>query len=200
MSVATKPTTNTSSPDQTPQSMAHHNTLPRRGLNLFFKKGVKIEKRYGVPQTQRLLTMGNYHKHHDEICHLMNRLGLDPRERDAVFVLLRLFIYYGKVYSKAADVAEDAYISKRTFWRAVGKLRDLGVLEVFNRYANHRQISNLYRLDKLVLLLARYLAEHGRPISRVGVQLAALFKSFWSEIWDADINLSLTAPVRLKMT
>ncbi len=153
-----------------------------------------------MPQTHRILTMGMFHKHHHEIRHQLVRLGLENRERDAIFKLLELYIYYGKVYPKAADIVDQAYISRRTFWRAIGKLREIGVIEVLNRYVNHKQISNLYRLDKLVVMLARYLAEHGHNIGKWALDLICFFKQFWCEIWDADINLSLTAPVKLKIS
>lgn len=183
-----------------PQAMAHHNSLPPDSNNIYYRKGIKIEKCYGVPQTRRILTMGMFHKHHHEIRHQLVRLGLECRERDSIFKMLELYIYYGKVYPKAADVADQAYISRRTFWRAIGKLREIGVIEVLNRYVNHKQISNLYRLDKLVVMLARYLAEHGHNIGRWALDLICFFKQFWREIWDADINLSLAAPVKLKIS
>jgi len=177
-----------------PQSTAHHNAL---------SKGIEIEKRYGVPQSYRILTMGNYHKYHSDINTMLRVvLGLENRERSAVFCLLRLFLYYGKVYPKAADVADQEYISKRTFWRAMEKLREMGVLEVINRYINHRQISNFYRLDKLVLMIATYIAEHhlglfiNDALGKYALKLVGFFRS-WDQLWDADINLSLPAPVKL---
>ena len=188
------------SPSPPPQSMAHHNSTTFSSLTIFYRKGIGLEKRYGVPQTWRILTMGMFHKQHNEILHQLTRLGLETRERDAIFKLLELYIYYGKVYPKAADVADQAYISKRTFWRAIGKLREIGVIEVLNRFIKHRQISNGYRLDKLVLMLARYLAEHGHNIGQFGLKLAGFFKSFWNDIWDADINLSLDAPIKLGLS
>ncbi|GAI25219.1 unnamed protein product, partial [marine sediment metagenome] len=113
---------------------------------------------------------------------------------------LRLFFYYGQVYPKAADVADQEYISKRTFWRAINKLKALGTVEVINRYINHKQISNLYRIDKLILMIARFIAEHHSTIfGGFGDKLTSFFRSFWDEIWDADINLSLPAPVKLKI-
>ncbi|GAI69152.1 unnamed protein product [marine sediment metagenome] len=127
-----------------PLSTAHHNPLPYDLNKIYYKKGIELEKRYGVPQTRRILTMGMFHKHYHEILHQLVRLGLETRERDAIFKLLELYIYYGKVYPKAADIADQAYISKRTFWRAIGKLREMGVVEVINRYIKHKQISNLY--------------------------------------------------------
>ena len=194
-----KPSTPTPvSPSACPQSMAHHNSSTSKPT-IYYKKGIEIEKRYGVPQTRRILTMGMFHKNHDEILNRLTWLGLETRERDAIFKLLELFIYYGKVYPKAADIADQAYISKRTFWRAVGKLRELGVIEVLNRYAKHRQISNLYRLDRLVVMIARFLAEHGHKIGNFGINLVSLLAHFWQEIWSVEINLSLTAPVKPRM-
>jgi len=156
-----------------------------------------------VPSTYRILTMGNYHKHHSDINTMLRVvLGLENRERSAVFCLLRLFLYYGKVYPKAADVADQEYISKRTFWRAMEKLRDLGVLEVINRYINHRQISNLYRLDKLVVMIATFIAEHhlglfiNDALGKYALKMVDFFRS-WDQLWDAEINLSLPAPVKL---
>ena len=179
-----------------PLSTAHHKALADYLSSIYSKKG--IEKRYGVPQTYRILTMGNYHKHHDDINTMLRVVGgLENRERVAIFCLLRLFLYYGKVYPKAADVADQEYISKRTVWRAIGKLRDLGVVEVINRYVKHKQISNLYRLDKLVVMVARFISEHHPTIfGDFGDKLTSFFRSFWDEIWDADINLSLDAPVK----
>ncbi|MBA7478138.1 hypothetical protein ES707_13559 [subsurface metagenome] len=182
-----------------PQSMAHHNSSDYSNLNIFYKKGIEIEKRYGVPQTRRILTMGMFHKYHDEILNRLTWLGLETKERDAIFKLLELFIYYGKVYPKAANIADQAYISKRTFWRAIGKLREIGVIEVLNRYVKHRQISNLYRLDKLVVMIARFLAEHGHNIGNWGIKLVSLLVHFWQQVWSVEINLSLTAPVKPRM-
>lgn len=180
------------------QPTAHHNALANYLNTIYSKKGIGVEKRYGVPQTYRILTMGNYHKHHDDINTMLRVVcGLENRERVAIFCLFRLFLYYGKVYPKAADVADQEYISKRTVWRAIGKLRDLGVVEVINRYVKHKQISNLYRLDKLVVMIARFIAEHHPTIfGHFGDKLTYFFRSFWDEIWDADINLSLDAPVK----
>ena len=185
-----------------PQSVAHHNPLSPDSNTIYYKKGIEREKRYGVPSTHRILTMGNYHKHHNDINTMLRVVcGLEKKERSAIFCLLRLFFYYGQVYPKADDVAEQEYISKRTFWRAIGKLRESGVIEVLNRYVKHKQISNLYRIDKLILMIARFIAEHRPTIfGDFGDKLTSFFKSFWCEIWDADINLSLTAPVKLGLS
>ena len=191
------------SPPPSSQSMAHHNSLLTNNNTIYHKKGVIREKSYGVPSTYRVLTMGNYHKHHNDI-NMMLRvvLRLGNRERSAVFCLLRLFLYYGEVYPKAADVADQEYISKRTFWRAMRKLQELGVIEVINRYINHKQISNFYRLDKLVVMIAAFIAEHhlglfiNDVLGKYALKLVGFFRS-WDQLWDAEINLSLPAPVKL---
>ncbi len=192
-----------STPDESspsPQSVAHHNCQPHNLNKTYYKRGIELEKRYGVPQTRRILTMGMFHKYHDEIRHQLTRLGLETKERDAIFKLLEFYIYYGKVYPKAADVADQAYISKRTYWRAINKLCGLGVIEVLNRFIKHRQISNWYRLDKLVLMLARLFAEHGHDIGSFGRKLLSFFTEFWRQVWDTDINLSLAAPIKLGLS
>jgi len=198
-----EPVSSESLPPPSPQPTAHHNPLSPVTDQTYYKRGTNVESCYGVPQSYRLLTMGNYHKHHSEINTMLRVLfGLENRERDAIRCLLRLFFYYGKVYPKAADVADQEYISKRTFWRAMGKLRDLGVLEVINRYINHRQISNFYRLDKLVVMIANYIAEHhlglfiNDALGKRALELVGFFRS-WDQLWDAEINLSLPAPVKL---
>jgi len=178
--------------------MAHHNPSNHNiTLRIYYKRGVREREGYGVPRTRRILTTGLFHKRHDQIRHLLVYLGLENRERDAIFGLLRLYCYYGKTYPKAADLAGDEQISKRTFWRAIHKLRSLGVIEVVNRYFNHRQISNLYRLDKLVVMIARLLVEHGQQFNDFATKLITFFGPFWQQIWAAEINLAETAPIKL---
>jgi len=110
-----------------------------------------------------MLNPGLLLKKHDYIRAYLVRLGLTAAEREITFHLLRLYAYYGKVYPKAQEFTEDGGCSKRSFWRAVAKLEEQGVIDRINRYLHHLQISNAYRLDKLVLCLVRYLAEHGCP-------------------------------------
>jgi len=118
---------------------------------------------YGVPTSRRMLTPSLLLKKHDHILAYLKSIGLTTAERPAAFYLLRLYAYYGKVYPKAPNYSEDFYNSKRSFWRAVAKLEDSGLVDRINRYLHHLQISNCYRLDKLVLCIIRYLAEHGSP-------------------------------------
>ena len=53
-------------------------------------------------------------------------------------------------------------IGRATVWRTIAILKELGLLSVVNRYVlrPHAQISNLYRMDKLLIVIAKYLAEH----------------------------------------
>ena len=118
------------------QSVAHHkdDNKIKDSCNIYYKNP------YGMPQARRILTLGIFYKRHDNICKLLASLGLENKERDAILGLLRYHIYYGRVYPKAASVAEDEGISKRTFWRAVAKMRDLELVEDIKRYFNHRQL------------------------------------------------------------
>jgi hypothetical protein len=182
-----------------PKAVAHYNTLPRYLKRIYYKRGSGEVISYGVQEERRILTVGLFHKRHDDIRWFLSSLGLPIRQRDAIFKLLELYCHYGKVYPKAEQVAGDEYISKRTFWYAIAKLRSIGLVQVVNRYFNHRQISNLYRLDKLVVMIARLLAEHGQQFNDFATKLIGFFGSFWRDIWAAEINLSELAPIKLKM-
>lgn len=146
---------------------------------------------YGVPAPKRMLSPSLLLKKHDYIWAYLVSLGLTPAEREITMHLLRLYAYYGKVYPKAHEFNEDAGCSKRSFWRAVAKLEDSGFIDRVHRYLHHLQISNCYRLDKLVLCIIRYLAEHGSPnipdfahdlLKQVGI-------SFWRTIWTLRVRL-----------
>jgi len=154
---------------------------------------------YGVPAPKRMLTPSLMLKKHHYILTFLKSIGLTTAERPAAFYLLRLFAYYGKVYPKAPNYSEDFYNSKRSFWRAVAKLEDAGLIDRQNRFLHHLQISNAYRLDKLVLCIIRYLAEHGSPylsyfahdlLSRIGI-------SFWRTIWTLRVRLRDPKPLTI---
>jgi len=134
-------------------------------------------------------------------------LGLTEKQTEATIRLLRLWSYYGQVYPKASQVAGEPEISpamiswraeqglgpapqndgvsRATFWRTIRILEDLGLVQIVNRYVvrEHARISNLYRLDKLVLVLAKYLAErieHAWPS-----WIIPHIKLTWAELWGA---------------
>ncbi len=152
---------------------------------------------YGVPAPKRMLTPSLLLKKHDYIRDYLLTLGLTTAERDAAFFLLRLYVYYGKVYPKAPNYTEDCYRSKRSFWRAVAKLEEFGLLDRINRYLHHLQISNAYRLDKLVLCLVRYLAEHGCPFFDKFTQaiIRKTADSFWQTIHTLRVRLRDPIPL-----
>lgn len=165
-------------------SMIHHNSSTRNEK----KKHVLYKgygcKAYGVSRSRRVLSPGLLLKHFDVIrTGLRTRLGFTPAQVEAIMRLLRLWAYYGAVFPSAAQLtgepdpspatvawrAEQGLgpaklnygTSRATFWRAIKRLQDLGLIEVVNRYIirPHAQISNLYRLDRLIVVLARYISE-----------------------------------------
>ncbi|MBA7546576.1 hypothetical protein ES705_38968 [subsurface metagenome] len=173
---------------------------------------------YGVPTSKKILTVDLFIKRYDEIRrYLAQGVGLTPSEREAILRLLRIYCYYGRVYPKASQIAEEepelspamaawrvdqglgspprkSYdCSKRSFWRAIAKLREGGFIQVGNRFLHGRQISNTYRLDKLVICLVRYLMEHGsRYLGKISRQLLDNLANpaFWRLIYQAKVNLA----------
>ena len=152
-----------------------------------------------MPADKKILTIELFIKRFDEIRRFLEqRAGLTIAEREAVLRLLRIYCYYGRVYPKAEQIADDfgnmtKGCSKRSFWRAIYKLREDGLVQVHNRYLHGRQISNTYRLDKLVICLVRYLMEHGcRYLGKISRQLLnnLAIPGFWRLIRQAKVNLA----------
>lgn len=145
---------------------------------------------YGVSRSRRAITSSLFIKKFDRIRDgLSEVVGLTRAQRDVALELLRLWSYYGLVYPKEAHITEDSWTSKATFWRTVKILKELGLVQVVRRYVvrPHAQISNLYRLDRLALLLARYLAEHGVAFWEKWLTpvLAMPGRQFWSQIYSS---------------
>jgi len=147
------------------KTLAHHNDYSPIPINNREPNINTLLERltYGVPTTRRMITPGVLNKKHHLIVGYLGEIGLTAAERQVTLELLRLFAYYGKVYPKANAFEELRGCSRRSFWRAIAKLEEVGFVDRINRYLNHRQISNAYRLDKLVLCIIRYLTEHGLP-------------------------------------
>jgi len=143
-------------------------------------------KTYGVSSSRRVLTPDLLLKKFDYVRDCLKlTLGLTIAEREVVLRLLRYWAYYAYVYPKEASVTEEPGCSKATFWRTVRRLKELGLLTVVNRFLirPHAQISNLYRFDKLLILVARYLAEH---IAHLWPEwLAPYFVMSGREFWGA---------------
>lgn len=145
-------------------SMIHHKVRDPYIVGYTIREIEYRGKPYGVSPARRVLSPGLLLKQYDRIreC-LAYPLGMTVGQREVTLRLLRLWAYYSKVYSKESQVTELPGCSKATFWRTIRLLEKLGLVHVINRYLirPHAQISNLYRLDRLVLVIARYLAEHG---------------------------------------
>jgi len=180
-------TTTTAQPlaQRKPSTHTHNN-------NYTLNKNILLDRlTYGVPPQRRIITAGVFRKRFELIVDCLLRLGYPPWRRSVILELVRLYAYYGKVYPKASYIAHDAYCSKRTFWRAVQQLEQHGLIERSNRYLNHLQISNCYRLDKLILVLTRYIAEHAEHLFAKDAP-AFIFEAaqvFWKLIWTMKVRL-----------
>lgn len=185
-----------SPPDE--KTLAHHKDPPlpsskkvlaRKPKNKIIHKinGTSIDKPYGVPKARRILTPGLLNKRWDDIVRfLKHHLGLTTAEREAILRLLRLAAYYPDVYPKASQIAEDPGCSTRTFWRAIAKLKEMGLITVINRFLirEEAQISNLYILRKLMVAIARYLHEHCVHFGQAWLEpfLSMPARRFWRAI------------------
>lgn len=189
-------------PDQSPapsqKTLAHHKVVPPfpskdgapRKFNpkiIYKLNGQSIDRPYGVPKKRRTITPGLLRKHWSAIRRFLTyQVGLTTAEREAILRLLRLQAYYPNVYPKAAQICQEPGCSTRTFWRAIAKLRQAGLITVVNRFLirEEAQISNLYILRKLVLAITRYLHEHGVRFSQAWLKpfLSMPARRFWRAI------------------
>lgn len=169
-------------------SMIHHKTRDPQRERIVLSYSDYGDERYGVSYSRRAITSSLFIKKYDRIrdC-LRDVLGLTPAQREVALRLLRLWAHYGLVYPKEAQITEDPGCSKSTYWRTVKLLKELGLVQIVSRYVirPHAQISNLYRLDRLALLLARYLAEHGTAFWEKWLRPALTIpgQQFWSQIF-----------------
>ncbi|MBA7606765.1 hypothetical protein ES703_13915 [subsurface metagenome] len=177
--------------------LAHHNPSPHITNNISVGDSGKSFWSYGVPSDRRILSPGLFNKRYDLIRLYLVSIGLTAADREAILRLLRLYCYYGRCYPKAAQIAEYPGCSKRSFWRAIAKLANMGLIEVANRFHQRRQISNTYRLDKLVAILARFLAEHGQQFTGFALYVVkCLGSGFWQSIGAARVRLVDPVPVQ----
>lgn len=151
-------------PDPPPpgETVIHHKRTTGIPSMSIIHRGDLPTSPYGVSRGPRPLTPHHVLKRHGQIRDgLRELLGLTPGEIEVVLRLLRFYVRYGDVYPKEATVTARPGCSKATFWRTIRKLRYNGLVGVVNRYVvrPHAQISNLYRLDRLVLIIAKYLSE-----------------------------------------
>ncbi len=153
----------TNSIDGTLHSMIHHKYYRSKKSNLIVSYSKEGEGHYGVSQSRRVLSPQLLLKKFDYVRDCLKFvLGLSVAQREVVLRLLRLWAYYGQVYPKEALITEEPGCSKATFWRTIRLLEGMKLITRINRYVlrPHAQISNLYRLDKLIIIIARYLCNH----------------------------------------
>jgi len=190
-----------------PDSMIHHNSVISKRNKLIVSYSRYMGKRYGVSSVSKLLPVSLFTKKYEYIERCLGLVvGLSQCEVEAVMRLLRIETYYGEAYPKASHIAGDiqdpppqlfvpylGYVppkrhhlgtSRATFWRAIHHLKELGLVTVVNRYVlrEHAQISNLYKLDKLLIIIAKYLAEH---TGRLWPKWVEPYLSLtWPKLWD----------------
>lgn len=182
------------------ETMAHHKVSSTyNDLIIYIKKGGR--EPYAVPLASKVLSKADYCRHFNDIRELLKGpLGLSNFERDVAFQLIRFGVYYGRVYPKASTLADQCQVSKRTVWRAIAKLRGLGVIKSYPVFINGYQTSSWYRLDKLFLMMAQFIAERGRELNRQAIAILRSFNNFWHQIWHAEVDLvDEQAPVKLKL-
>lgn len=147
-----------------PDSMIHHKVGTLKRIIIERRETYGVSSSYRVSRSHRVLSPGMLIKRFDDVRRfLRDQLALAPAQREVTLRLLRFWAYYGLVVPKASTVTELPGCSKATYWRTVRLLKDQELVQVVNRYVirPHAQISNLYRFDRLMVLLARYLAERG---------------------------------------
>lgn len=91
-------------------------------------------------------------------------------------------------------MARAAWCGRATYWRTVRMLEDRGLITVINRYLvrEEAQISNLYRLDKLIIVLAKYLAEHGLKFAESWIRPYLMIP--WPDIWRLNFDAARASP------
>lgn len=174
------------------KAMIHHK--PREATKRIVVSYLSLSqlKRYGVSSSRRVLSPGLFIKRYDRIRRFLERtLGLSTAQREVALRILRLWAYYGLVYPKESQITQEPGCSKATFWRAVRLLKDAQLVQVVNRFVirPHAQISNLYLLERLGLVIARYLAEHGLVFrgSWGNPLLSMTGQIFWKQLFGTPV-------------
>lgn len=169
----------------TPETMIHHKVPLAKKRLIETGKTYGVSSSYQLPRSHRVLSPGLFLKRYDDIRGFLKRqLGLTAAQRCVTLRLLRFWAYYGLVCPRESTITELPGCSKATFWRTINCLRETNLVQVVNRYVirPHAQISNLYRFDRLMVILARYLAERGVGFLEKWLQpyLAMPGSLFWS--------------------
>jgi len=169
-------------------SMSHHKVTLSRNKKLIVSYYDKVDKPYGRTLPYRFFSPELLRKKFDLICDcLAGAVRLSPGQLRTTLALLTLQAYYPTVYPKVAQLADQAGCSTKTAGRAIRRLEELGLLKRLPRYVlrPHAQISNLYLLKRLIILIVRYLAEHGTHFWEKWLRsyLSMPGSQFWSQIW-----------------
>lgn len=183
-----------------PESMIH-----QRNSHKYIIRGNITEVRrqtsyYGVSKARRALSPQLFFKRYDQIrdC-LESVLGLSIAEREFTLRAATFGAYYGNCYAKISTLCQEPGCSKATAFRVLRKLKDQHLIEVIPRILTpfRRQISSLITFQKLFLLIARYLAEHGAQFFERWLQpyLSMPGCQFWSRklVWRTPGPLPGTA-------
>lgn len=150
-------------------SVAHHKVPIFPGKIIYYRKGKRCRLPYGLPSAQRILSPKLFNKMFDKVREFLEvTLGFSTAKRELILRCLVYLMYYGKLYAKASQICAQPGCSERTFWRTMNELEAAKLVEIYNRFIcrEHAQISNLYDFRKLLLLIARYLAEHGQQFAQ----------------------------------
>lgn len=165
-------------------SMAHHKVPFSPDRVIYYCRGKRVPGPYGVPSAQRILSPKLFNKLFDKVRDFLEvTLGFTTAKREVILRCLVYLIYYGKLYAKASQICAEPGCSERTFWRTMSELEAAQLVKIYNRFIfrEHAQISNLYDFHKLLILIARYLAEHGQQFAQAWLQpyFAMSGREFW---------------------
>lgn len=174
--------------------MIHYKWSQDRSYQVLFNVNNDVDTSYGVSSKPRILNIKLMQRHYDRIViFLRDILGLSPFQVAVAVKLLRFYAYYGRVYPRQSDIQEGHIVSKATFWRTIEKLEGLGLLKRIPRYfiREKAQTSNLYEMEKLLIVLARYLREHGVALADSCVKV--ILKLGGAEFWSWAFNRKYSA-------
>lgn len=173
--------------------MIHHKETTQLKKRIVYSKREYPFPPYGVSRSRRVLSPQLLLNRYDRVrdC-LEDILGLTTAQREVALRLLRYWAYYGNVYVKSAAITAEPGCSKATYWRTVKIMQLRGLITVINRFIirPHAQISNLYKFDRLLLIIARYLAEHGAAFREKWLRpyLSMPGSQFWPMLVPADTS------------
>ena len=168
-------------------SVRHHSNVHTLSIYGNRDKIWKLTRYYGVSSDYRVLSKGLFQKRFNQVGDFFHSvLGFSVAETEFMMRYLEYWTHYGKCYPKIADVCEQPGCSRSTAQRVLKRLKEWGLIQVIHRYLQpyRRQISSLILLHGLLLLIARYLAEHGVAFFEKWLQpyLTMPGSQFWGDL------------------